>query len=94
VKRYLILWAQLPRVSWQRHLPQADGTGTRTRRRNGCHHSYRLDWFSTVTGADLILVMKDGRIAQAGTHGSLLAAGGLYAELYSIQANAYAPTNA
>ena len=34
---------------------------------------------STVRGADLILVVDDGRIVERGTHDELLAAGGLYA---------------
>ena len=37
---------------------------------------------STVRNADLILVVDDGRIVQSGTHAELLAAGGLYADLY------------
>ena len=45
--------------------------------------------FSTVRMADLILVIEGGRIAEAGDHDSLVAAGGLYAELYDIQARAY-----
>lgn len=45
--------------------------------------------FSTVSGADLILVMDSGTLAEAGTHTELLAAGGQYAELYGIQATAY-----
>jgi ATP-binding cassette, subfamily B, bacterial len=40
---------------------------------------------STVLGADKILVVDQGRIAQSGTHTELLAAGGLYAELYRTQ---------
>ena len=47
--------------------------------------------FSTVSGADLILVMDSGTVAEAGTHQQLLAARGRYAELYGIQATAYAP---
>jgi ATP-binding cassette subfamily B protein len=46
--------------------------------------------FSTVAGADRILVLHKGRIAEQGTHAELLAAGGRYAALYDIQATAYA----
>jgi ATP-binding cassette subfamily B protein len=45
--------------------------------------------FSTVTGADLILVLDQGRLTEQGTHASLMALGGTYAELYRIQAGAY-----
>ena len=37
---------------------------------------------STITGADMIVVLDEGRVVQTGTHSELLAAGGLYAELY------------
>ncbi|GAA1091514.1 ABC transporter ATP-binding protein [Nocardiopsis metallicus] len=47
--------------------------------------------FSTVAGADLILVMDRGRITESGGHRELLARGGTYAELYGLQARAYAP---
>ncbi|MCU1433508.1 MAG: transporter ATP-binding protein [Pseudarthrobacter sp.] len=40
---------------------------------------------STVRDADLILLMDDGRIAEQGTHQSLLAANGRYARLYKAQ---------
>jgi len=40
---------------------------------------------STVKDADLIVVLEDGRIAERGTHDSLVARGGLYAELYEKQ---------
>jgi ABC-type multidrug transport system fused ATPase/permease subunit len=40
---------------------------------------------STVRNADMILVIDVGRVAERGTHSSLLAAGGLYADLYHHQ---------
>jgi ATP-binding cassette subfamily B protein len=40
---------------------------------------------STVRGADLILVVEAGRIVQRGSHATLLAQGGLYADLYRTQ---------
>ena len=40
---------------------------------------------STVKDADLIVVLEDGRIAERGTHDSLIAMRGLYAELYEKQ---------
>lgn len=42
--------------------------------------------FSTVRMADLIVVLDQGRIAASGDHAALLRAGGLYAELYEMQA--------
>ena len=40
---------------------------------------------STIRSADRILVMKDGRIIEQGTHESLMAQGGFYKELYNSQ---------
>ncbi|MGA5300554.1 ABC transporter ATP-binding protein [Nucisporomicrobium flavum] len=40
---------------------------------------------STVRDADLILVLDEGRIVERGRHLDLVAAGGLYAELYRTQ---------
>ena len=40
---------------------------------------------STIRDADLILVMKDGDIIEQGTHETLLAKNGFYAELYNSQ---------
>lgn len=40
---------------------------------------------STIRNADLILVMRDGDIAESGAHEDLLAQNGFYAELYNSQ---------
>jgi len=45
--------------------------------------------FSTVRMADFIVVIDGSRIVESGTHEALMAKGGQYAELYSIQAAAY-----
>ncbi|MBE7185421.1 MAG: ABC transporter ATP-binding protein/permease [Methylobacterium mesophilicum] len=43
---------------------------------------------STVITADEIIVLKDGEIAERGTHGELLASGGLYASMWQRQREA------
>lgn len=45
--------------------------------------------FSTVRMADLIVVVADGRVLEAGDHATLMRNRGLYAELYDLQAAAY-----
>lgn len=45
--------------------------------------------YSTVRSADRILVMSEGRILEAGSHDTLIAADGLYKELFTMQAEAY-----
>ena len=45
--------------------------------------------FSTVQMADLIVVIDGTRITETGSHAELVHAGGLYAELYELQAGSY-----
>ncbi len=45
--------------------------------------------FSTVRMADRILVLQNGELLERGTHHELVAAGGLYAELFNLQAAGY-----
>ena len=40
---------------------------------------------STIKEADVILVMKDGKVIEQGTHDDLLSSGGFYATLYNSQ---------
>ena len=49
---------------------------------------------STVVEADEIIVLQDGRIAERGTHASLIAEDGLYAEMWRRQAQAVAAAEA
>jgi ATP-binding cassette subfamily B protein len=44
---------------------------------------------ATVAAADLIVVLDAGRVVEVGRQSQLLEAGGLYAELFTIQAAAY-----
>jgi ATP-binding cassette subfamily B protein len=46
--------------------------------------------FSTVRMADRIVVIAEHGIAEQGTHEELVENGGIYAELYALQASAYA----
>ena len=52
------------------------------RRRTTLVIAHRL---STVADADLIVVLEDGRVAEQGTHSSLLERGGRYADLWYAQ---------
>ena len=40
---------------------------------------------STIANADKIIVLDDGRVAESGTHGELLAINGLYRNLWDTQ---------
>jgi ATP-binding cassette subfamily B protein len=45
--------------------------------------------FSSVRSADRIYVLQQGEVIEAGTHDHLMGADGIYAELFTLQANAY-----
>ena len=45
--------------------------------------------FSTVRMADRIVVLEGGKVVEAGTHEALLTSGGLYADLFDLQASGY-----
>jgi ATP-binding cassette subfamily B protein len=44
---------------------------------------------ASVRHADRICVLRDGRVIEQGGHGELLALGGQYAELFTLQASQY-----
>ena len=44
---------------------------------------------STIAELDRIIVLDDGRIAESGTHGELLEAGGIYAQLWNRQSGGF-----
>ncbi len=46
---------------------------------------------STVVNADCIVVLSDGRVRETGAHHELLAKGGIYASLWTLQADAARP---
>jgi ABC-type microcin C transport system duplicated ATPase subunit YejF len=45
--------------------------------------------FSSVRSADRIYVLAEGNVVEAGTHEELMADGGIYEELFTLQAAAY-----
>ena len=49
--------------------------------------------FSTVRMADRIIVLTDGKVEEEGTHTELVDRNGLYAELFSMQAEGYRGTS-
>jgi len=59
-----------------------EGLASLTSNRTSFIIAHRL---STVRGADLILVLKDGRLAEHGSFAELMRRGGVFAELYNIQ---------
>jgi ATP-binding cassette, subfamily B, bacterial len=59
-----------------------EGIGSLTRNRTTFIIAHRL---STVRSADLILVLRDGRIVERGAFAELLRSGGFFADLYNTQ---------
>jgi ATP-binding cassette subfamily B protein len=45
--------------------------------------------FSTVRMAERIIVLENGRIAEEGSHDRLMDRGGIYAEMFELQASSY-----
>ncbi len=45
--------------------------------------------FGTVHMADQIIVVEGGRVAESGDHQALMEQGGVYAELFALQAAGY-----
>ncbi|MFL6114496.1 MAG: ATP-binding cassette domain-containing protein, partial [Catenulispora sp.] len=73
---------------FQRQMARAREVGART----GAVTVIVSHRFSTVTGADRILVLDKGKLVESGSHEELMTLGGRYADLYGIQADAYAAT--
>ncbi|NKB87246.1 MAG: ATP-binding cassette domain-containing protein [Acidobacteria bacterium] len=59
-----------------------EALGTLLAERTSIVIAHRL---STIIGADLIVVLEDGRVVERGTHDLLLGSGDLYAQLYRSQ---------
>jgi ATP-binding cassette subfamily B protein len=70
---------------FERYAASARAVGTAT----GAITLFVSHRFSTVRMADLILVIRDGEIAERGSHEELMELGGTYAELFELQAAAY-----
>ncbi|SFW60526.1 ATP-binding cassette, subfamily B [Amycolatopsis australiensis] len=70
---------------------QHASTSLRGGRRTTILVTHRL---ANIRSADRILVLEKGRLIEQGTHEELIRAGGLYHELYEIQARAYRASEA
>ena len=70
---------------FQRHINAARRAGEE----NGAITLLVSHRFSTVRMADMIVVLDGGRIREVGSHAELQSAGGLYAELFEMQARTY-----
>ncbi|HEX6681687.1 MAG TPA: ABC transporter ATP-binding protein [Candidatus Limnocylindrales bacterium] len=63
--------------------------GRKAAARNGCITLLVSHRFATVRTADLIVTLRDGRVAQVGTHDELMAQNGWYAGVCAMQAAGY-----
>lgn len=61
----------------------------RTRKHSGGITVLVSHRFSTVRMADLIVVFNGGTVTETGSHDALMASGGRYAEMFTLQAKAY-----
>ncbi len=80
--RILILDEATSSVDTRTELLIQHGLAQLLKRRTSLIIAHRL---STIRNADLILVLKDGRVVERGTHNELLALRGLYHNLYMSQ---------
>ncbi|MFJ2182675.1 ABC transporter ATP-binding protein [Streptomyces anulatus] len=64
-------------------------TASAAARANGAITLFVSHRFATVRTADLIIVLDGGTVAETGSHDQLMARGGLYAELFALQARTY-----
>ena len=80
--RILILDDALSAVDTQTEEQILDGLREVMRQRTSIIVSHRI---STVRDANVILVLREGRVAEQGTHAQLIAKNGLYAELHHKQ---------
>jgi ATP-binding cassette, subfamily B, bacterial len=78
--------AETEHALFERYAAAARGAGENGSGRITILVSHR---FSTVRMADLIVVLDGAQLVDLGTHDDLMAKGGQYSELYSIQAAAY-----
>jgi ATP-binding cassette subfamily B protein len=45
--------------------------------------------FATVRSADVVMVLDQGEVVELGSHDALMSDGGLYADLFALQAERY-----
>ncbi|MGN0773275.1 MAG: ABC transporter ATP-binding protein, partial [Candidatus Ventricola sp.] len=78
----LILDEATSSIDTRTELKIQDAFATMMRGRTSFIVAHRL---STIQSADVILVMREGKVVEQGTHEALLAQGGFYAQLHQAQ---------